>query len=213
MHLLATRCFYSERIYCGAQDQMNTIDYIGFDIHKKTISFCAKAQDGTILEEGTIPALRNKLLACMVVLTKRRLALGRSPAPFSRATVQQYRSGLEPAGLAPPSINLTLSAIRMLAAESAESGCSIAAWPRKSCPSRASANPAPGQGTDSPGNRRATFSLSPTSKPWKESGTGRFWRCFWAAPWAGASSPRSSRRHVQQHDGRWVFVDLVGKGE
>ena len=24
---------------------MNSIDYIGFDIHKKTISFCAKAQD------------------------------------------------------------------------------------------------------------------------------------------------------------------------
>jgi transposase len=42
---------------------MPTIDYIGFDIHKKTISFCVKAQDGTILEEGTIPALRNKLLA------------------------------------------------------------------------------------------------------------------------------------------------------
>jgi transposase len=42
---------------------MTTIDYIGFDIHKKTISFCAKAQEGTILEEGTIPALRNKLLA------------------------------------------------------------------------------------------------------------------------------------------------------
>jgi hypothetical protein len=42
---------------------MTTIDYIGFDIHKKTISFCAKAQDGTILEEGTIPALPNKRLA------------------------------------------------------------------------------------------------------------------------------------------------------
>jgi hypothetical protein len=41
---------------------MTTIDYIGFDIHKKTISFCVKAPDGTILEEGTIPALRKKLL-------------------------------------------------------------------------------------------------------------------------------------------------------
>ena len=30
---------------------MNSIDYIGFDIHKKTISFCAKAQDGRILDE------------------------------------------------------------------------------------------------------------------------------------------------------------------
>jgi len=35
---------------------MTSIDYIGFDIHKKTISLCAKAQDGTILDEGTIPA-------------------------------------------------------------------------------------------------------------------------------------------------------------
>ena len=42
---------------------MTAIDYIGFDIHKKTISFCAKALDGTILDEGTIPALRTKLLA------------------------------------------------------------------------------------------------------------------------------------------------------
>src|SRR5215467_6479074 len=32
----------------GQEDQMTTIDYIGFDIHKKTISFCAKAQDGTM---------------------------------------------------------------------------------------------------------------------------------------------------------------------
>jgi hypothetical protein len=42
---------------------MTGIDYIGFDIHKKTISFCVKALDGTILDEGTIPALRTKLLA------------------------------------------------------------------------------------------------------------------------------------------------------
>jgi len=42
---------------------MNSIDYIGFDIHKKTISFCAKAQDGRILDEGTIPARRTDLSA------------------------------------------------------------------------------------------------------------------------------------------------------
>src|SRR5258707_15567171 len=38
-------------------------DYIGLDIHKKTISFCAKAQDGTILDQGTIAARRDTLLA------------------------------------------------------------------------------------------------------------------------------------------------------
>ena len=42
---------------------MTSIDYIGLDIHKKTISFCAKAQDGTILDEGTIPARRDTLRA------------------------------------------------------------------------------------------------------------------------------------------------------
>lgn len=42
---------------------MTTIDYIGFDVHKKTISFCAKAQDGRILDEGVIPARRAELSA------------------------------------------------------------------------------------------------------------------------------------------------------
>src|SRR2546427_12452090 len=35
---------------------MTTIDYIGLDVHKKSISFCAKAQDGRILDEGKIAA-------------------------------------------------------------------------------------------------------------------------------------------------------------
>jgi hypothetical protein len=42
--------------------------------------------------------------------------------PLSRAIVQQNRSVLEPAGLAPAFINLRLSAIRRLAAEGAENG-------------------------------------------------------------------------------------------
>ncbi len=29
---------------------MHTTDYIGFDVHKKTISFCVKSQDGRVLE-------------------------------------------------------------------------------------------------------------------------------------------------------------------
>jgi transposase len=43
------------------EDPMTTIDYVGFDVHKKTISFCAKALDGRILNEGTIPARRKDL--------------------------------------------------------------------------------------------------------------------------------------------------------
>jgi len=37
---------------------MNIMHYIGFDIHKKVISFCEKLLDGTIVDQGTIRATR-----------------------------------------------------------------------------------------------------------------------------------------------------------
>lgn len=40
---------------------MNTMHYIGLDIHKKTIAFCCKEGDGTVGERGEIPATRNAL--------------------------------------------------------------------------------------------------------------------------------------------------------
>lgn len=42
---------------------MNSIDYIGLDVHKRTISYCVKAMDGTIREEGVIGATRPELTA------------------------------------------------------------------------------------------------------------------------------------------------------
>ena len=42
---------------------MNNFDYIGFDIHKKSINFCAKAQDGVIVDEGKIAARRGDVQA------------------------------------------------------------------------------------------------------------------------------------------------------
>src|SRR5215469_13983061 len=39
------------------ENPMNVINhYIGFDVHKKTISYCVKTADGTIVEEGTLRA-------------------------------------------------------------------------------------------------------------------------------------------------------------
>ena len=43
------------------ENHMNVNHYIGFDVHKKSISFCVKAADGTILEEGKILATRASL--------------------------------------------------------------------------------------------------------------------------------------------------------
>ena len=40
---------------------MDNVQYIGFDIHKRTISYCVKQADGRVLEEATIRARRSDL--------------------------------------------------------------------------------------------------------------------------------------------------------
>jgi transposase len=41
--------------------QMNGFQYIGLDIHKRTINYCVKTADGKIVEEGRIAASKDKL--------------------------------------------------------------------------------------------------------------------------------------------------------
>jgi len=43
------------------ENPMNALHYIGFDVHKKTISFCVKTAAGEIVEEGSVPAQREGL--------------------------------------------------------------------------------------------------------------------------------------------------------
>ena len=42
---------------------MNSMNYLGLDVHKKTISYCLRQGDGTILREGLIEATREALSA------------------------------------------------------------------------------------------------------------------------------------------------------
>jgi hypothetical protein len=42
---------------------MKAYHYVGLDVHKKTISYCVKQVDGTILDEGKIDATRKELYA------------------------------------------------------------------------------------------------------------------------------------------------------
>jgi hypothetical protein len=48
----------SDRVESGGAG-VNTLDYIGFDIHKKTIQLCVKRSDGELVEEQTLAANRN----------------------------------------------------------------------------------------------------------------------------------------------------------
>ena len=43
------------------ENPMNANHYIGFDVHKKSVSYCVKAGDGRIVEEGKVPATRQAL--------------------------------------------------------------------------------------------------------------------------------------------------------
>lgn len=40
---------------------MSSIHYVGLDVHKKTVAFCVKRADGTIVERGTVAATREAL--------------------------------------------------------------------------------------------------------------------------------------------------------
>jgi transposase len=45
------------------ENPMNALHYIGFDVHKKSISFCVKTAAGEIVEESSTPAQRGALRA------------------------------------------------------------------------------------------------------------------------------------------------------
>ena len=40
---------------------MRAYYYVGLDIHKKSVSYCMKAADGTVVDEGTVLARRGDL--------------------------------------------------------------------------------------------------------------------------------------------------------
>src|SRR5258708_3146614 len=62
---------------------MQTMYYIGLDVHKRTISYCVKDGSGTIHAEGTIPATRFDLDRWMKTL----------PQPWTRRWKPQVSPG------------------------------------------------------------------------------------------------------------------------
>jgi hypothetical protein len=47
--------------HLNQENPMSINHYIGFDVHKKTISYCVKTADGRIEEEGKLRATRDAL--------------------------------------------------------------------------------------------------------------------------------------------------------
>ncbi len=130
---------------------------------------------------------------------------------LSKAVVQRYAAELRDAGMAPSSVNQRLSAIRKLAAEAADNG---ALDPQVANGIRAV------KGTRREGRRTGNWLTREEAQSWlgapdRQTIRGRRDRALLAVL-IGCGLRRSEAasltfEHVQQREGRWVLVDLVGK--
>jgi site-specific recombinase XerD len=132
---------------------------------------------------------------------------------LSKALVQRYKVVLEDSGLAPSTINLRLSAIRKLAAEAADNGLvdQVLANGIKAVKGVKTAGVRAGNWL----SREQAQAL--LNAPDVETLKGLRDRALLAVL-IGCGLRRSEAAaldfaHVQQRDGRWVIVDLVGKGK
>lgn len=130
---------------------------------------------------------------------------------LSKAVVQRYAAELRAAGMAPSSVNQRLSAIRKLVAEAADNG---ALDPQVANGIRAV------KGARREGRRTGNWLTREEAQDWlgaPDVRTVRGWRDrALLAVLIGCGLRRSEAAgltydHVQQRDGRWVLVDLIGK--
>jgi site-specific recombinase XerD len=130
---------------------------------------------------------------------------------LSKGVVQRYAAELREAGMAPSSVNQRLSAIRKLAAEAADNG---ALDPQVANGIRAV------KGARSEGRRTGNWLTREEAQTWlgapdRQTMRGRRDRALLAVL-IGCGLRRSEAagltfEHIQQRDGRWVLVDLIGK--
>ena len=134
-----------------------------------------------------------------------------SRPPLSKATVQRYTTTLRDSGMAPSSVNQRLSAIRRLATEAEDNGLLA---PQVANGIRAV------KGARREGRRTGNWLTREEAQVWlnapdRRTLKGKRDRALLAVL-IGCGLRRTeaaalSFDHVQQRDGRWVLVDLIGK--
>lgn len=136
---------------------------------------------------------------------------GQGRPQLNKAVVQRYAAELREAGMAPSSVNQRLSAIRKLAAEAADNG---ALDPQVANGIRAV------KGARREGRRTGNWLTREEAQAWLNAPDtrtlkGKRDRALLAVligcGLRRAEAASLSFDHVQQRDGRWVLVDLIGK--
>lgn len=131
---------------------------------------------------------------------------------FTRETVQRYRAHLEARGLAPSSLNLHLTVIRKLAHEAAANGI---------LPHEVAASITAVKGTRQKGVRLGSWLTLDQAQALLKAPSGDGLRIkrdrALLALLVGCGLRRSELAHldadrIQQREGRWVVVDIEGKG-
>lgn len=131
--------------------------------------------------------------------------------PLNKAVVQRYAAELREAGMAPSSINQRLSAIRKLALEAADNGAidqQVASGIRAV------------KGARHEGRRTGNWLTREQAQMWLGAPEAKLKKGLRDRALLGvligcglrrAEAANLSFEHVQQRDGRWVLVDLIGK--
>jgi site-specific recombinase XerD len=133
--------------------------------------------------------------------------------PFSRGVVQQYRAELEKQGRSPSTINVQLAALRKLASEAADNGLlapEIVAGIAKVRGARQAGVRAGNWLTREQAEQLLHLPDVTTLKGRRDQAL--------LALFIGCGLRRSelaalTLEHLQQRDGRWVIIDLIGKGQ
>jgi site-specific recombinase XerD len=133
--------------------------------------------------------------------------------PFTRAVVQQYRSELERQGRSPSTINVQLAALRKLASEAADTGLLAAEIASGIAKVRGVRQAGVRAGNWLTREQAEQLLHLPDIKMLKGRRDQALLALFIGCGLRRSELAALTIEHIGQRDGRWVIVDLVGKGQ
>jgi integrase len=136
---------------------------------------------------------------------------GQGRPPFTRATVQAWRAALEAKGLAPASVNQKLSAMRKLAAEAAFNGLLDPAAAQAIRDIRGAEQRGVRTGNWLTKRQAETLLAAPDPATNQGKRDRAILAVLIGCGLRRDEAARLTMEHIQQRDGRWCVVDLVGK--